>query len=614
MKLNHPLHKWIPAAALGLLLTLSPSLFAASDVTITIDSALSAWMNPWGPCFVARTYDGGNNGIYVQQTWTGTANDSYVCGTVAGCNGWLGCGPAIDGTLYESIEMDIMFPATNTAVLSTSDSSGLQIGFDHGYSMTSLTNFFPAWDGVWHHLSIPIPVGSSGIANFLAVAFYCWQPGGVTGTFDYEVKNLVVKAKVVPLPPPTMLAPEKVKSAGLWLGTYAHGGGTRNSVYTPITTGNGVSWVGVATPANPVTYSLTIGQYPDSAKYPGIQSHIFLSSDQAGGEGAPEWNSTNCIFFRIMNNADGSAYANFMFKTNAPGGWLDQIFGSNNIVGVTSTKVTGTWSVTFSNDTDCTITTPDNTKTNFTFPADALPYFSYVYASFGIQQNNDTYSNRFVVFSHAGISAPYSIDDYFTNGIPDTSFSVAGPQFGTQTVPDGSAWYAKYAVSATGFGLTESPDLVHWTDSSSTNLWEFDGYGWMPLGAADLTGADHNYFRMVKRTATQLQVLLPGEVNNPSAPGGKTGIPSAQTAGNPFDLRVNACDASWNIAKACSDVVSFTSSDTSAWLPPNTTLVKGSANIIGNTFFNASGTWTITATDTSTNTVAAGVSTAITIP
>jgi hypothetical protein len=473
---------------------------------------------------------------------------------------------------------------------------------------------------VWRHYSIPIPSTATGVGNFLGVGLYCWQPGGTTGTFTYDVRNVVVKAKVVPIPPPTLEALEKVKATGLWLGTYAGGGGTRNSVYTPITTGRGVSWVGVATPANPVTYSMTIAQYPDSAQYPGIQSHIFLSSDIANGAGAPEWNSTNAIFFQVVNNANGSGFATFMIKTNAPGtdgrpGWGDppQIFGTGNLATLGSASVTGTWSITFTSDTDVTVTAPDNTFTNFSLPAEYPPYFQYVFASFGIQQNNNAYGGQHVIFSHVGISAPYNINDSFTAPVPDASFSLAGPQYGAQIVPPGSAWYAKWLLPASGFDLELSPDLANWTQPASTNSWEFDVYGWFPLAQTDLPGATQNFFRMVKPDTGQLQVLLPGESNAPNTPTGKTGTPAPQTLYNTFDLTINRCDATWHIVPS-SDTVAITSSDTLAALPPDTALVNGTATISGTFSFNSSGTWTITATDVTTNTVAAGTSSPITIP
>ena len=57
----------------------------------------------------------------------------------------------------------------------------------------------------------------------------------------------------------------------------------------------------------------------------------------------------------------------------------------------------------------------------------------------------------------------------------------------------------------------------------------------------------------------------------------------------------------------------ITSSDTSAWLPPNTPLVNGTATITGNFYFGATGTWTVIATDQAPGTLTSGVSTPITI-
>ena len=164
-----------------------------------------------------------------------------------------------------------------------------------------------------------------------------------------------------------------------------------------------------------------------------------------------------------------------------------------------------------------------------------------------------------------------------------------------------------------GLNLELSPDLANWTQPTSTNSWAFDVYGWFPLAQTDLPGATQNFFRMVKPDNGQLQVLLPGESNAPNTPTGKTGTPAPQTLYNTFDLTINRCDATWHIVPS-SDTVAITSTDTVAALPPDTALVNGTATISGTFYFNTSGTWTITATDVTTNTVSAGTSSPITIP
>ena len=76
---------------------------------------------------------------------------------------------------------------------------------------------------------------------------------------------------------------------------------------------------------------------------------------------------------------------------------------------------------------------------------------------------------------------------------------------------------------------------------------------------------------------TQLQILLPGESEAPGTISGKTGIPQSQTVGVPFSFRVRAVDDQFYLVDTITDVIQFGSSDASAILPPNTSLVGGEA-------------------------------------
>src|SRR5207245_2770818 len=73
---------------------------------------------------------------------------------------------------------------------------------------------------------------------------------------------------------------------------------------------------------------------------------------------------------------------------------------------------------------------------------------------------------------------------------------------------------------------------------------------------------------------TKLQLLAPGETAAPGTGSGKTGTPTAQTAGTAFNVTVNAVDANWNLI-ATNDTVSIGSSDVNAALPANAALVSG---------------------------------------
>src|SRR4029078_1474835 len=68
--------------------------------------------------------------------------------------------------------------------------------------------------------------------------------------------------------------------------------------------------------------------------------------------------------------------------------------------------------------------------------------------------------------------------------------------------------------------------------------------------------------------------LLPGESAAPGTASGKTGTPTAQSAGSSFNLPVNAVDTNWNPVGS-TDTVGITSTDPNATLPSNAALVAG---------------------------------------
>ena len=88
---------------------------------------------------------------------------------------------------------------------------------------------------------------------------------------------------------------------------------------------------------------------------------------------------------------------------------------------------------------------------------------------------------------------------------------------------------------------------------------------------------------------------MPGETASPGTSTGKTGTPSAQTAGTAFTVKVNAVDAYWNPINTVTDTADITSSDATAMLPADAALVNGT-NSFSVTLKDA-GSQTVTATD-----------------
>jgi len=100
---------------------------------------------------------------------------------------------------------------------------------------------------------------------------------------------------------------------------------------------------------------------------------------------------------------------------------------------------------------------------------------------------------------------------------------------------------------------------------------------------------------------TRLQVLLPGEAPAPGTLTGKTGTPVAQTVGEPFTVRVRACDDAWETVVTVTDVVALGATDESATLPAAAALAAGEASL--SVTLNAAGAFTLVATDQSDATI-----------
>ena len=384
---------------------------------------------------------------------------------------------------------------------------------------------------------------------------------------------------------------------------------------------NDYRWIGAS---GPVTYSFTITEVPASAtntafavatNVPEVDFLLVGNSPNPGG--SVDWNETNVIYLQIASSV-GATWTNYNaqlnFKTNAPQAnpyWAD----GHALTAIWGTpRLLGTWTVTFATDGSVTLTSPDNTTSSGTFPPEAAAFFNTTVVPYiGIQPYG--IYNPAVLFSHFGATGvPTPLDDSFANL---TSWTKAASDNNGITVhPPGTVYQLSWLGPAAGYNLERSADLTTWSDAVAagvtTPLLLVD-YKKAFVPASALPGASEGFFCLVKRDGGQLQVLLPGESNAPNTPTGKTGTPAPQTLYNAFDLTINRCDATWHIVPS-SDTVAITSTDALAALPPDTALVNGTATISGSFSFNTSGTWTITATDVTTNTVSAGTSSPITIP
>jgi len=108
---------------------------------------------------------------------------------------------------------------------------------------------------------------------------------------------------------------------------------------------------------------------------------------------------------------------------------------------------------------------------------------------------------------------------------------------------------------------------------------------------------------------SKLQILAPSETAAPGTVTGKSGTPTAQTAGNALAVTVNAVDANWNLVSGASDTVGITSSDANAVLPANAALVGGTKTFT--LTFKTTPNGTVTATDITDGTKTANTTSVI---
>jgi hypothetical protein len=352
--------------------------------------------------------------------------------------------PAVDGASYGAVELIVNNPWTTVL----------------GYQTLALTN---GWQHISGSLSsLPNEVNSEAVIGFIS-------NGGdsLTNTVSYWIGNITFTAPPTVFTNQPVLSLTRAPAPGLTcvttkaLDTYQ-----RQMIST---VNSNYSWNTANAISNTTVYSMTIASFPRT-NYAGFNSQMFLVP-QNGGVFTPfddnvDWDSTNVAALYVGENAGQPATATFQYKINNPSSW-------NTALVVTKSSATGPlgkWSLSFNNNTNVTLTAPDDTSTNFTIPAGDAAYFAgplYVYV--GTQPNNNANIGQSSTFGNVTISgAAGSINDNFASldtnwntyaadpgGIfitpQDTLYSIAWPQ------PD----YGFTNVYATD-NLTTNPQISQW--------------------------------------------------------------------------------------------------------------------------------------------------------
>jgi hypothetical protein len=515
---------------------------------------------------------------------------------------------------YYDLNFDIMFDPAS-AKTANGDFGHLQAFVtDAGFNRIQVWDSPAFTNSGWTHVHAYIDPAAAGADTITGFCLYWpWQTAGTSGAISglqtVWLDNIILNTNLSkPLNPPTLtLKPAPPAVPGLNISSVGAAQYDRNSIATV----KDQSWVGNP---NPVTYSLTITKYPGT-NYTGYQTHIFLVPNP-GNETAPDWNEPNLIFLDIENQANGTAIGYFRYKTNEPGG-NNMVYGPGTLGSVTNSNgALGTWTMTWQNDTNVTISAPGGATFSTNITADAASLFGTpLTAYFGAQPNSTADIGQSIVLSNVKITGSANpLNDNFPPPTLNTNnWVLRASQPNNVFIPSGNdAYIASWTLPDLHFNLQIAPTVKGpWTDLGLTNTATIGAIKSVAIPTSSLPAGNMAYFRMVKRVATKLQVLLPGETAAPDTPTGKTGTPTPQKVGVAFDITVNAVDANWHVVNYVTDTVTITSPDTQAFLPPDAALVNGTGTF--NITLNTAGSTTITATDVTDPTKTASTSASVTV-
>jgi len=621
--------QWLQSALVGVGLAASINIAMAvpDRVLGTFDTGITGtpnWAKGWGgaaPTFDATQDNTGNNGgaCYISGDFTlavdGQALNVYGC--ISG-NPWWHPDPPFDMTLYKSLEFDIKWDPTSTLSLADFNSppsggeGGIAIwnSFDgNNWPTVGRANIPAAAATGWAHVSIPINPATADISVSYGIMFKKWIAAtqiAAGGTFAFWVDNVVLKGTDAPPPPPTLALAKTVP--GLDFVAASGGQYDRQEIRT---VGSNYSWVGAS---GPVSYSVNVAQIANNA-HPGFQLFTHLVPGTPNPTRADsDYHEPNVVMWRIMNNADGSAWSDLRFKTNAPESngnmWTEGQGGFPG--GVWNPTTVGTWTITFNQNTNVIITAPGgNTVTN-NFTPGVIAIFNadpHMQVNVGCVPGELSRLGQMAIVKGVkitGTPGQPNVDSNFVGQSPDTNVWTVLEQNpnGVQEIPLTAPFWLTWTLPANGFSLQDSDKVAGgiWA-SPALSSYAAGGMQYTLLNATNLPGAN-GFFRMIKRVGTKLLVLLPGETAAPGTPTGKTGTPTFQVPGLEFDVTVNLCDANYYLVTSPNDEIAITSSDNVATLPANPTLINGTATFKVTLW--QEGTQTVTASDVTNPAITAG--------
>ncbi len=519
-------------AATCLLLTFSASLARAQeDYNVAVfdsEDEASGWARWWGSAEQAYEFDGAMDAAGSSSSGSLKATIAFDLAAYGGDNQFcllrsFADGAVLDGTKYTNLVFDIRVDPSSPQN-SSGNYGNLEFGFrdsSWGSANLSTLTLTSSHASGWTHVVTPIDPTAKNIDVSAGVFFKLWSggDGGLTGNTVLWIDNVkLIAITNTTVVKPTLAMKNKLNT-GLEIAASASGQQYQRQCIATRTTDtneleNAYSWYGKTAP---VTYSMTLKSFPGT-NYSGFQAHMFIAPTSGmpygSGDTSIDWNASHLVFFQIAYNDNQEVVGRFMYKTNLPSGnsmfWnADETNGPvGTLAFLTNSTAIGTWSLTFNNNNQITMTAPGGVSTNFTMPADAAALFAdpaVVY--FGVQPNQIANIGQSAVFSRLQISGSDStLDDSFTGDTLDTALwqFVAADQGGISVVPPTAAFQLSWGAPATGFTVQASSTLEpgSWYDPGLSNVVQVGATKKVLVPQSTLTNAN-TFYRLIKQAASQ---------------------------------------------------------------------------------------------------------------
>jgi len=335
----------------------------------------------------------------------------------------------------------------------------------------------PAAGAGYVHVSLPLSnsiAGNSGTPlnptdatfriGFGALAFPSSIGDGTTPeTIDVDNIVLLMTTNPPTIPPPTL----SIIKAKPGLRVFEQNSGATYNQEGFGTVDNNQSWIG-STPATPTTYKISIAGFPPT---PNTALHMQFVQNSAINPFVV-FGSANAMDWSIQRGASGFFSQTVAWKTNSPNnGGLPNVMV--NAATNTSTTGVGTWTLTFTNDTDGTLTAPDGSTNSFSLPPDMVALFANpVEICFGTTPGSPAGYGEYFDINRITITNlvqvdddDFTLDDTLNTALWNPAFSLDAAKTGNAgsvfQVSTNTPFWVTWTVPDDLFVLATSPSLTN---------------------------------------------------------------------------------------------------------------------------------------------------------